>query len=436
MKHIFTLFLLFTAFSAYSQKFESMDVIVDSSQFCKTGELRLRVILSKRKGKQTEITPEDSKSKWSKVKISGDFIQTADRGVLTLDRTGIYAGKNVMSLHVATEDGRISIEKSLFLPYVSRLIVLNEVVLVNQLQKLDYRLQFNNGTVVDADRGIFDAAFLDSRSGPGEIFVEGQQFGYYLDNPVSAHIKSWQLIDKRSGQSLGEKSFLVRYPTEYFCGSDGFSGMTGNDGRRFTTVSSNGENGTAGGNGENARNISVFVRHTVVGNDTIVTLQSSGGNNSAKQHILFSRRSVFTISACGGSGGRGGNGSDGVDGDVDTTRKVNSPDGGNGGNGGNGGFGGDGGVVKIYYAPGTDYLKASINVHTNGGAGGAGGTGGRAGKGDHSNTKLLGTLLRLKNGIAGSPGTEGRSGRPGEVIEIVSPTEEAWQEAWNQWTYR
>jgi|GEM_PF-5570514 len=416
MNQLLLLFFSVMALGASAQKFKSIDVIADTSGFGSSNEIQLKVVLRKKNGKEVIIGPGDSRSKWSKVKVSGQLITGFSQGKLTYAVQDIHANNRVLAIHVETVGGNVTTDKSILLPYVSQVIVYNKEIFVNDTRDLDYTLLLSNGKTIGPGSGIYSPACFES--GDPRIKITGNSiFFLKLDQPSTERFIDWKLTDSRSGNILLEKRLSVNYPEAYSLSMNGFAGMDGYQAPSSSGSSADGLPGGNGTNGTDALNVRVFIWHKVVDADTIISLHSfsSDGTDFLKM-IRFNQNARHLVSAAGGNGGRGGSGSPGMAGYVNKEEGIDNRYGGNGGNGGSGGNGGNGGKVTLWYTPEMEYLLPYLITRADAGGGGNAGNGGAGGEGINN---LLGLVLKVDNdGKPGKPGVRGTDGIPGEVKEV------------------
>lgn len=425
MNRFFLLLTFFVGFSAAAQKYVRMDVFIDTSGFGVHNRMTMSVTLYKKNGSPVEVTTEEGRSKWGKLKVSGTHLLRFDKGELTWNAKQVHEGNRVMTLRIETEDGAVKAEKSILLPYLKELVIYNETLPVNRETRLDYACVFSNGKSVTGHNELYDISNL--RIENFDIALNSGELLFHVQEPVTDRFRTLRIADRRSGAIVAVKELAVIYPFDFRYNGDGANGVPGRSGAVATRVSENGHDGMNGLRGDMGAHLRIFLDQTTLGEDTIIAFHVfAPGGRIDRYFIRFSRGNEYYISACGGTGGAGGNGTDGRPGDIDTAKRINSPHGGNGGRGGDGGIGGDGGRVQIYFSPVTEYLKPALIISVAGGTGGSSGLAGKGGRGDHNNSKLLGSLLRLKDGADGLPGMSGMMGSPGSVEYFSLPDRESW----------
>lgn len=415
--------LFFLANHSYAKKITDISFEVDSSNFGITNTIGIKVSLFHKRGAATILNPNESSLKWKKIVITCEHLISLNRGVLTFNQSEITALNNTMNIEVVY-DKLHSYKQTIKLPYIKGIIINSSYITVNTLKPIDYELIFSNGRTAVSNESLFAEANIMNVSS-NEIEMIGSNYQIKLNEPTASETSKIILKNRLTNQLLGEKNLIIDYPISAKINASGVDGLNGANGNAGKNPSENGLPGTNGENGTNALDVKIVAKIQKLNNSTFITVHSFLSNNKSRIDIIKYTGQPIYIYAYGGNGGNGGAGGKGADGLIDSLKKINSPNGGNGGNGGNAGHGGNGGKITFIFDKQTGDISNLFEIHNLPGTVGQIGTGGKGGKADNKSTKLIGQILKLKDGISGRNGQTGVAGRSAEIVspKIVSTDE-------------
>jgi hypothetical protein len=430
MKTLITLSLLLIFFNtSYAKKVTDISVEIDSSSFGISNTVGIKVNLIHKRGNPTILKPNDSSFKWRKVSVKADHFLSFNNGVIYFNQGNITPSNNTMNIEVSY-DGKHSYKQTIRLPYIKGIIILSNYIFANDLKPLEYELIFSNGKTAAPNEKLFPEANFMNVSAK-EVEMTGSSIQMKISEPASTETIKLSLKNRLTNQILGEKSLIIDYPTTcqiLVSGSDGYNGTNGAQGKNY---SENGSPGTNGENGTNALDVKIIAKVRKVNQTSFVTIHSYLSNGKNNTYLIKYIGQPINIKANGGNGGNGGIGGKGSDGLIDSTKNINSPNGGNGGNGGNAGHGGNAGTISFIFDNTSGDISNLFTVENHPGLPGQIGIGGKGGKGDNKKTKLIGTILKIKDGFSGTNGQAGISGKPATIVPIKLITIEEWNKMVN-----
>jgi len=430
MKAIITLTFLLVFFNiSHAKKVTDIIFEIDSSSFGVSNSIGIKVILIHKRGNPTVLKPNETSMKWRKVRVTSDHFIGFNQGVLSFNQGNITPSNNTMNIEVSY-DGKHSYKQTIRLPYVKGMILLSNYIFANELKPLEYELIFSNGKTAAPNEKLFtEANFLNVSA--KEVEMIGSSIQMKISEPATTETVKLILKSRLTNQLLGEKSLIIDYPTTcqiLASGSDGYNGTNGNPAKNY---SENGLPGTNGENGTNALDVKIVAKVRKVNQTSFVSIHSYLSNGKSNIYLIKYIGQPIIIKANGGNGGNGGIGGKGSDGLIDTTKNINSPNGGNGGNGGNAGHGGNAGKISFVFDNTSGDISNLFTVENHAGLPGQIGLGGKGGKGDNKKTKLIGTILKVKDGFSGTNGQAGISGKPAEIVPIKLINIEEWNKLVN-----
>jgi hypothetical protein len=431
MKQILLLFILGFGLNLQAAKIRDINIQIDSSNFGITNTFAIKVFLIKKNGKQIVLHPGSAHSKWSKVKIYGTHILTSNNGRVAFNQTNINAFNNQTEIEVSYNEGEHIIREKIRLPYVKGLIIMNNTVMVNHLEPLNFHLIFNNGRTKESNASLFDFNTVINES-PYELNLIGGKIMYRIDAPVENETVEIKLRSQKTQQVIGQKNLLITYPTTCEIKPEGIHGVSGRNGVDGRSTSQNGGHGQHGAPGGNGVDVHIFARVMKFKEKDYMLLQIFYADGRYESEVLLLTGQPIFVSSKGGNGGNGGNGGSGAPGKIDLEKDINSPLGGDGGNGGNAGNGGDAGEITLYYLSEQTDITSLFQMETNGGVAGTAGVAGLGGKGDNSQTKLIGVLLGLKEGKTGQIGAAGTNGKNAIITKNSLATDEEFNNLWQK----
>lgn len=418
MKKIVLLLLIITPLFCFSARIRDIEFSIDSSSFGVENSFQISVNLIKKNGKRIHLKPNVFSFQWSKVKVKGENILSFNNGVIIFDQTKItkdnYQTKILVSYDMGRK-GKHLLEKTINLPYITDIQIINKHLKVNTPESIQYLLTFNNGKSTLSSQSLFSS---DNISLKGDTNLVLSQNTFYLKLSDPAEFDSLLIFgSSASNPEFNFKKWLpLLYPSNaiiYGSGKDGVSGRNGINGRKY---SKSGSNGFAGKSGGNADNVKVFIDIIERDEKVFFKINSIFSNKPHQSDLIEFKGLPIEIFANGGIGGNGGNGGNGQDGRIDLEEKIISPKGGNGGDAGNAGNGGNGGSIELFFKKTEkDYTHYFIAFNY-GGKKGIPGKGGLAGRGDYLNAAAKDKAAKILDGNTGINGKSGRDGFNGPII--------------------
>ena len=412
--------LFYLSLSSYGQKFKEIFIHIDSSNFGKYNEFYYDITLIKKKGKQILIDKYSSRNDWKNLQIKSTNLFTDSRGICKFDLDKISKENQICTITVRELKSNLEKTISFNLPYISGLEIKSNTLIANRKVDVEYNVIFSNGYVNRLNNGILNWGNIKIVCPNAQIDFSKNSLLLHLDRPHFKPSLFLQFYHQNTNQLLCTKEMNIEYPN--FASFD-FTGNDGNDGRNGSNgsyPSGNGSSGTDGGSGASGSPMKLFVFYQGMNNQNFLIIDGFASGSRRLHEVLKYETSSVKIDAYGGNGGIGGNGGNGAIGKIDTANRVNSPRGGNGGNAGNGGNGGNGGDIEVYFHEEVYFLAERFQINNRAGRSGTAGSFGTAGKGDYSNSKLIGTVLSLKDGSPGKPAQNGQDGIDGkeEIIKV------------------
>jgi hypothetical protein len=424
----FSILLIFLN-TSFAKKITDISFEIDSSSYGITNTIGIKLFLIHKKGNPTVLKPNENSMKWRKVRVTADHLISFNRGVLFFNQGEITSSNNTMNIEV-NYDNTHTYKLTVRLPYVKGMIILSNYIFANELKPLDYELIFSNGKTAIPSESLFPEANFMNASAKEVEFI-GSSIQMKIMEPSKTETVKLTLKNRLTNLVLGEKSLIVDYPVTcqiLASGTDGHSGANGNPGKKY---SENGLPGTNGENGTNALDVKIIAKVRKVNQNTFVSIYSYLSNGKSNTFLIKYIGQPIVIKANGGNGGNGGIGGKGSDGLIDTTKNINSPNGGNGGNGGNAGYGGNAGNISFVFDKNSGDISNLFSIENRAGLTGQIGLGGAGGKGDNKKTKLIGTVLKVKDGLVGVDGQSGINGKSAEVLPIKLVSIEEWNKLVN-----
>ena len=414
-----TLFLL-CSFESFAQRYKDMYIHVDTNDFGKSERFFLDVTLIKKRGKQLVVDRKSTKREWSKFEINTTNLTSNKMGICRYDINQASPGKNTCTIKVKEIKSGLEKTISFTLPYIAKIELGNTHFIANRKVQANYKVIFSNGKKTNGNLLSVNWNEFRTDCSSAQLMYTNNHFILNTDAPMDGATQLLKIFRIQDQRLLCEQNITVEYPTfaNYnFSGTSGYSGFNGENGSPPSGDGTSGQNGSAGTSGTSCK---IVVYQQKANGQSYLVIRGVKNTGERFQDVLNYEEASVRIEASGGSGGNGGNGGFGADGLIDKEKEIDTPNGGDGGDAGSGGNAGNGGDVFIYFHEEVYNLVSRFSIRNEAGISGLAGTLGKGGRGDYEETKLLGTVLSLKDGSDGkaaASGTVGTNGRT-ELLKV------------------
>ncbi|TNE55969.1 MAG: hypothetical protein EP338_01425 [Bacteroidetes bacterium] len=411
----------------FGQKYRDLFVHVDSSQLGKTDRFYLEVTLVKKRGKQVTINKTSSKRDWNKLEVDFQGLRNIDKGIASYKMYDAHRGANECEIIVREPKSGIQKTIRFKLPYIRQIHFQTEQLIANRSNNTTFELEFSNGRRLKSSDCFMN--WLPFQVNIGGHAVEGNSYQLTprLKDPIADQAPKFVIQRKSDSEILCEKQLFLAYPSSNNFNFNGDHGSDGVNGKNGSSPSGDATNATSGTNGEDAASCKLLIYEVSVNDMSYLLLRGILKNGHQFYDVLDARNPNIVIEAIGGNGGNGGSGGIGGDGQIDKENDIESPKGGKGGHAGSGGNAGRGGDIYVYFhEPSYERFNQVVTVFNHAGTAGFAGTAGKGGRGDHTESKLLGKILSVKDGADGNPGTPGTVAPDGKS-EILKVSDEEFQ---------
>lgn len=423
MRLLLLFFILLTTYDVQSQRFKDLFIHIDSSGFNTSERFFLDVTLIKKRGKQVVVDRTSNNWDWNKLEISCSEQIQIKKGICYYKLAELNGSNNTCTITVREEKSGKEKTIQFKLPYISKLILNTRHFIANRNTDFSYLLGLNNGANMDPGLVSLDWNKYQVMGSPGRLELSDKTAYLELDQVAQTNKQRIEIYRRADQHLLCSEEITFEYPrfaNYQWYGTSGYSGSHGKNGSHPSGDATSGEHGNSGTDGESLK---LFVYKETGNEQDYLVLHGIKKSGQRFYDILPFETATVNIDVHGGDGGNGGNGGQGGAGLIDAENNIDSPKGGNGGNAGSGGNAGDGGDVLIYFHENAYAAVGQFTISNEAGLAGNPGTAGKGGRGDHADTKLLGTILSLKDGADGKVALGGTFGTSGtrELLRLSEP---------------